>query len=212
MIKILYDCPHFTVAVKPAGFLSEEGEGSFPQLLAKQLQIPRLFPVHRLDRVVSGVMVYAKNAQTASFLSKENLLKKTYLAVIKGVGLPPEGQLADLLFKDSHKNKTFVVQTKRKGVREARLSYRVLQENLLKNVSLVQIVLHTGRSHQIRAQFAHRGHPVLGDGKYGGGDNAVKNIALFSHAVGFTLQEKDYAFYELPLAEYPWNLFTLQDF
>ncbi|MBR2616914.1 MAG: RNA pseudouridine synthase, partial [Clostridia bacterium] len=104
MIEILYDCPLFTVAVKPAGFLSEEGEGSFPALLKQELSLPRLYPVHRLDRVVSGVMVYAKTPQVAAELSKERALTKTYLTVVKGVGLPPEGELSDLLFKDSKKN------------------------------------------------------------------------------------------------------------
>lgn len=210
MIEILYDCPHFTVAVKPAGFLSEEGEGSFPDLLKKQLSLPRLHPVHRLDRVVSGVMVYAKTPQAAAELSKERALEKTYLTVVKGVGLPPKGELSDLLFKDSKKNKTFVVSAKRKGVREATLSYRVLEENLDKPLSFVFVTLQTGRSHQIRAQFSHRKHPVLGDGKYGGSDNAVKNIALFSHELAFTLFGKPYRFRALPQSEYPWNLFPLQ--
>ncbi len=210
MIKILYDCPHFTVAVKPAGFLSEEGEGSFPDLLKKQLSLPRLYPVHRLDRVVSGVMVYAKTPQAAAELSKEHALEKTYLTVVKGVGLPPVGELNDLLFKDSKNNKTYVVNAKRRGVREATLSYRVLEENLDKSVSLVFIALQTGRSHQIRAQFSHRKHPVLGDGKYGGGDNAVKNISLFSHELRFFAQGQRHHFSALPPNEYPWNLFLLQ--
>ncbi len=212
MIEILYDCPLFTVAVKPAGFLSEEGEGGFPDLLKKQLSLPRLYPVHRLDRVVSGVMVCAKTPQAAAELSKEHALEKTYLTVLKGVGLPPVGELNDLLFKDSKNNKTYVVNAKRKGVREATLSYRVLEENAEKGVSLVFVTLQTGRSHQIRAQFSHRKHPVLGDGKYGGSDNAVKNIALFSRGLRFFAQGKGYTFSALPPNEYPWNLFPLQNF
>jgi len=167
--------------------------------------------VHRLDRVVSGVMVYAKTQQAAAELSKENALTKTYIATLKGVGLPKEGELNDLLFKDSKKNKTYVVNAKRKGVREASLSYRVLGKNADKAVSLVLVTLKTGRSHQIRAQFSHRKHPVLGDGKYGGSDNAVKNIALFSHELSFSFQGKGYKFSVLPPNEYPWNLFPLQE-
>ena len=211
MIEVLYDCPHFTVAVKPCGVLSEEGEGSFPSLLKSQLPLPTLYPVHRLDRIVSGVMVYAKTKQAAAELSKENALSKTYLAVVKGVGLPTRDTLTDLLFKDAAKNKTYVVFSARKGVREASLSYEVLQENPTANATLLKITLHTGRSHQIRAQFSHRKHPVLGDGKYGGGDNAAKNIALFSQGIAFSFMGKDYHFTALPQDFYPWTLFPLNE-
>ncbi len=208
MIEILYDCPQFTVAVKPAGVLSEEGENTFPDLLAKQLLLPRLYTVHRLDRNVAGVMIYAKTSVAAALLSNENVLEKTYLAVVKGVGLPQTETLTDLLFKDSARNKTFVVTSLRKGVRTASLSYQLLQENKERCISLVKIRLFTGRSHQIRAQFSHRKHPVVGDGKYGGGDNAAKNIALFSHSLAFSLQGQEYCFFALPGEGYPWECFT----
>ena len=167
MIKILYEDNNIVFCVKPAGLSSEEG---LPAALREQLAC-EIYTLHRLDTPVGGVMVYAKNKETAAKISKKiagnSDFKKTYLAVCEGEPAEREGIMEDLLFKDSHKNKSFVVKKERKGVKKASLSYRVIAANEYKGkiCSLVSVELHTGRSHQIRVQFASRKHPLLGDGK-----------------------------------------------
>ena len=186
-MHVLFEGNGYIVAEKPAGLLSEAGGGgkeSFLDTLQEGLsadrgEIRNLFPVHRLDRAVGGVMVYATEKQTAARLSVPRAVQKYYLAVVKG---RPEncGTYRDFLYKDPKTNKTFPVKSPRKGVREAALRFQTLQTTADGAFSLVVIALETGRSHQIRAQFSSRKHPVVGDGKYGGGDNAAKNLALFS--------------------------------
>jgi 23S rRNA pseudouridine1911/1915/1917 synthase len=144
-----------------------------------------LFAVHRLDREVSGVMVYAKTPTAAAELSRQvadRSFKKEYLALVEGVPEEPSATLSDLLFKDSRKNKSFVVNRKRAGVKEAKLSYETVGDRDGK--SLVKIELHTGRTHQIRVQFSSRKMPVLGDGKYGSSVRE-KEIALASYRIKF---------------------------
>ncbi len=184
-MNVLFSDGHVTVCVKPVGVNSETG---LPGLLKKAGAGPALC-VHRLDTAVGGVMVYAKTPKTAAALSREIAaggMEKTYLAVCAGVPEPPEGEMCDLLFKDSRSNKSYVVRRERKGVRRARLEYALL-DTLGEGEaarSLVRVRLHTGRSHQIRVQFASRKMPLLGDGKYGsriGGE-----IALWSYRLSFT--------------------------
>ena len=144
-----------------------------------------VYPIHRLDRDVSGVMVYALTKKAAASLSKavaENALEKVYLAVVHGVPAEKSGVYTDLLFKDSKKNKSYVVARERKGVRRAELSYEVLESRGDK--TLVRVKLHTGRSHQIRVQFSSRKMPLFGDKKYGASDGE-RQIALFSHSLTF---------------------------
>ena len=188
MIDILFEDGDIIVCIKPAGYLSEssgESARSLPHALAAQQGVDELFTVHRLDREVSGVMVYAKSKAAAARLSAQvadRSFEKEYLAVIEGVPAEDEATLTDLLFKDSRKNKSFVVDRKRAGVKDASLSYKTLTKG--DGCALVCIKLHTGRTHQIRVQFASRKMPVLGDGKYGSSVRSSE-IALASCSIKF---------------------------
>ncbi len=161
-MEILFENQDMAVVEKPVGLDSEK---DMPQALLEQLG-GSFYPVHRLDLNVGGLMVYARNSKSAAALSRlvqNGSLIKEYVALVHGT--PEEnGQWTDYLFKDSRKNKVFVVKKQRSGVKEARLSYRRLTEG---EVSLVRIRLETGRSHQIRAQFSAHGFPLVGDHKYG---------------------------------------------
>ena len=184
MIEILYQDNDIIVCIKPAGLLSEgEGEDSLLTVLSAQCG-GQVFPVHRLDRGAAGLMVFARNSKAAAGLSRavqEKQLKKEYFARVSGVPAEKEGEMTDFLFKDSRKGKVFAVKRPRKGVREARLTYRVLWQD--DDSSLVRVALDTGRTHQIRVQFSSRGMPLWGDGKYG---SRVKGeLALFSCGLGF---------------------------
>ena len=167
-IEILYQDGALLACVKPAGVPSQGAEeDALPALLARQTG-GAVFPVHRLDQAASGLMVFARSRQAAAALSAavaEGRMEKEYFALLSGAPEPPEGRLEDLLFKDSRRGKVFPVKSLRKGVRPAALTYRLLQRQ--GEVSLVRTALETGRTHQIRVQFASRGMPLLGDGKYG---------------------------------------------
>ena len=187
-MEVLYTDKHFVVIVKPVGVDSEH---DVPALLGGEI-----YPIHRLDKNVGGVMVYARTKYAAAALSKavqEGAMVKEYVATVHGT--PPEsGDWTDLLFKDSSKNKVFVVKKERRGVKKARLEFRRLTAG---PQSLVRIRLHTGRSHPIRVQFASRGFPLVGDGKYGAKDNAPAPL-LYSCRITFPFGGKDYAFASLP--------------
>lgn len=185
-MKILYNDDYIVVCIKPTGMLSQadsNGEKSMITELSDMCGC-EIYPLHRLDKGVSGVMVYAKTKFAANVLSRdiaEHNFKKEYLAVVSG--LPEEkGEMVDLLFKDSRKNKSFVVKGMRKGVKSAKLEYERMKTDAEK--SLVRVLLHTGRTHQIRVQFASRKMPLLGDKKYGG-DASYNNIALLSYRLTF---------------------------
>ena len=187
MLEVLYSDRSIAVIVKPVGLLSEDGAAgeSVCPLIRETLGVSEVYPVHRLDRAVGGVMVYALTKKAAAALSAavaENKLQKVYLAAVHGTPEPREGEYIDLLFKDARKNKSYVVTRERKGVKRASLAYETL--DTVGGLSLVRITLHTGRSHQIRVQFSSRKMPLVGDGKYGAVDHA-KEIALFSHALTF---------------------------
>ena len=204
---ILYQDKDLIVCVKPRGISSEDG---MPRLLSEQLGTERIRCVHRLDTAVGGVMVFACNAQAAAKLSAQiaaRELQKTYLAV--AAGRPPEeaGTLRDLLFHDRAKNKSYPVKRMRAGVKEAELSYSLLDER--DGLSLLHICLQTGRSHQIRVQFASRGMPLVGDVKYGSSFRDCP-IALFSCALRFMhpVSGEQLSFSALPQDHlFPWNQF-----
>ena len=191
-MEILYSDKNIAVIVKPVGMDSEH---DVPAALVEQLG-GECYPIHRLDQNVGGVMVFARSKQTAAFLSKavqEGTMVKEYVAMVHGT--PPEtGDWSDLLFKDSTKNKVFVVKKERRGVKKARLEYKRLTEG---ETSLVRIRLHTGRSHQIRVQFASRGFPLVGDRKYGGKDNSPAPM-LFSCKLTFPYGKQTVEFEKLP--------------
>ncbi|MDD6064849.1 MAG: RNA pseudouridine synthase [Clostridiales bacterium] len=183
MIEILEQTPQMVLCVKPVGVRAQgEAEADLPALLKWQLGC-EIYPVHRLDQAVGGVMVFAKTAPAAAKLSQAiagGELQKEYLAVLERSPEQTEGELSDLLFHDRTKNKTYVVSRQRKGVKEAKLAYRVL--DVQNGLCLVRIRLYTGRTHQIRVQFASRGMPLVGDGKYGSRKNAA-SPALWSYAL-----------------------------
>lgn len=191
-LTILYEDASLVVCVKPVGVLSQadaQGGESMLTLLADHFratgETAMAYPIHRLDRNVGGVMVYGKTKTTAAALSaavQQNKLVKEYYAILRGVPEQNEGTLTDLLFKDSAKNKSYVVKRPRKGVKEAKLDYWVLNK-LPDGTTVVRIRLHTGRSHQIRVQFSSRGLPLVGDGKYGARDN--RELMLFSCRLTF---------------------------
>lgn len=187
-MQILFDDKNIVVIVKPVGMDSEH---EVPAALGGDL-----YPVHRLDKNVGGVMVYARTKAAAAALSKaiqDGTMVKEYVAMVHGT--PPEiGDWEDLLFKDSSKNKVFVVKKERKGVKKARLEYVRLNAG---ERSLVRIRLHTGRSHQIRVQFASRGFPLVGDGKYGAKDQVTAPM-LFSCRLTFPLNGRLHTYSALP--------------
>jgi 23S rRNA pseudouridine1911/1915/1917 synthase len=173
-IKILYCDRSVLVCHKPAGLLSEgDAKDSLPHLLQEQLSGEgesngAIFPVHRLDRETEGVMVFARTQKAAASLSRaitEQQLKKEYLAILCGIPQESAATLTDLLFFDRARNKSFVVNRERKGVKKASLDYTVWQTQA--PYSLLHVRLHTGRTHQIRVQFASRKLPLRGDRKYG---------------------------------------------
>ena len=211
-IEILLDDREMLVCVKPAGILSQSGkagEKTMVSLLEKQTG-GTVYPVHRLDREAGGVMVYTKTPEAAAALSREiqaGRMEKEYLAVLKGVPETPEGLLRDLLFHDRNRNKTYVVTRSRKGVREARLLYRTLEAK--DGLTLVQVRLLTGRTHQIRVQFSSRGTPLLGDGRYGGGGGP---LCLWSMALTLETGEGERRrFLRLPDALGPFAALSVPD-
>ena len=191
-MEILYSDRDIAVCVKPVGLNSE---ADVPAALKEELG-GEFFTVHRLDMNVGGVMVYARNAKAAAELSRAiqtGDMVKEYLAIVHGTPAD-SGLLEDLLWKDSSKNKVFVVKRERKGVKKASLEYKTLHQG---ENSLIRIRLHTGRSHQIRVQFASRGFPLLGDHKYGARDGFTAPY-LFSCKLTFPLKGKVLTFEAAP--------------
>lgn len=219
---ILYEDAQLCVCIKPAGVLSEGGTpGGMPALLAgyyrAQGRPDFVAGVHRLDRIVGGAMVFSRRRDVTGKLIAAvaaHEVTKEYLAVLCGRPDREEATLEDLLFHDSTKNKTYVVQRPRKGVREARLSYRVLASVEMPQGlrTLVRVQLYTGRTHQIRAQFSARGLPLLGDIRYGSRDPAC-DCALWSNRLCFAHPTRRAQVVDCvapPPDCYPWTLFPPQ--
>ena len=191
-MKILYSDSGLVSCIKPVGL---DSEMELPNALKEQLG-GEIFPIHRLDKNVGGVMVYARTKSAAAALSKavqEGSLVKEYVAMVHGT--PPEqGDWEDFLFKDSRKNKVFAVKKERKGVKYARLEFERMKAG---EMSLVHVRLHTGRSHQIRVQFASRVFPLVGDHKYGSRDE--KNAPmLFSCRITLPWKGESKVFEAMP--------------
>lgn len=190
MINVIRDNKNYVVCEKPAGFISEYSadiKRSLPAILSEQLGNIELFTVHRLDKEVSGIMVYAKNKQTAASFSQQiqdNRFQKEYIAIVNKIISPDTAELSNLLFHDKTKNKTYVVKKKRNGVKEAKLKYTLVSYDHTNDLSTLRIKLYTGRTHQIRVQLSFIGHPICGDRKYGS-EITVKPIRLHSFLLSF---------------------------
>ena len=192
-MEILYSDRDLAVCIKPVGL---DSEIQVPSVLKDQLG-GEIFTVHRLDKNVGGVMVYARTKAAAAKLSRaiqDGTMEKEYVALVHGT-TPESGDWTDLLWKDAKKNKVFVVKRQRGGVKEARLEFRTLRAG---ETSLVRIRLHTGRSHQIRVQFSSRGFPLLGDHKYGARDELTEP-RLFSCCIRFPWGKEIKQFEALPV-------------
>ena len=222
MLEILYKDRHVLAVIKPAGTPSQPDPSGAPDAmslasaaLAEQGEPDDLWLVHRLDRVVGGILVFARTKSAAGELSSlfaTHGAEKCYLAVTEGE--VPAGELCDLLYKDAAKGKSFVVARARAGVKEARLIAEPISvaDTESGRRSLTRVTLLTGRFHQIRAQLSSRGASIVGDGKYGSRDKGTRMPALYAYRLTFTLFGKKYELHTLPDTEaYPWSLFDLSE-
>lgn len=208
-MEILYQDNDIIVAIKPARVLSTDEPGGMPDLVREALGNPKadVRTVHRLDRVVSGLMVLARNATAASELSRqirEDIFQKEYLAVVHGRPENEEGTLTDLLLRNKARKMTMVVNTPEKGAQEAILDYKIL--NFTDIMSRILIDLKTGRTHQIRVQFASRGMPLVGERKYAVLEDDCE-IALWSYKLGFNHPTSGQwlSFAKEPPQAFPWT-------
>ena len=209
--QILHLDDSFVVCLKPARVLSTDEPGGMPELVRSALGDPNacVRTVHRLDRVVAGLMVLARTPQAASELSRQirsNEFGKEYQAVVHGTGLNSEGTLTDLLLRSKPERKTYVVQEMAKGVQEAILDYWTLAKS--DSMTKVRIRLRTGRTHQIRAQFSSRNSPLVGDRKYSLNQDPCE-IALWSCYLSFRhpVTGEPLEFSAHPPQEFPWTQF-----
>ena len=218
-LTIVYEDRSLLLCVKPVGVLSEDSENgaSMPRLLRQHYaalhQPGYIATVHRLDKITGGLMLFSRQkAATGKLIAAvaEHRVEKEYLAVLRGHPAEKEAELTDLLFRDAAKNKSYVVKRMRKGVREAKLSYRVLGET--NELTLVRVRLYTGRTHQIRVQFSARGLPLLGDIRYGSKD-ANCSAALWSYRLALThpVTGERIDVIQPPPKQYPWDLFDCDE-
>ena len=208
-MEIIYQDAEIAVCVKPPRVLSTDEPGGMPELVRQALDTNDIRTVHRLDRVVSGLMVLARSAESASELSRqirEGVFEKEYLAVLHGQPEQKDGELRDLLLRDKRERKTYIVAEPAKGVQEAILTYQV--QGQTEALAKVRIQLQTGRTHQIRAQFSGRDMPLVGDRKYSLREDNCE-IALWSYRLAFSHPKTGapMEFMLEPPADYPWTEF-----
>lgn len=223
-LNVIFEDNHIIVVEKPQNIPTQQddtGDISVLDIVKDYLKIKYKKPgkvfaglVHRLDRPVGGIMVFARTSKGASRLSatiRDREFGKKYLAVVRGDLYNEIGMMRDFLLKDKKNNKTKVVDIKTEGAKEAILDYEVLDKN--QDMSLVLINLRTGRSHQIRVQFSSRGAPLYGDVKYGIEENDWRgNIALWSNEISFPhpVSKENMIFKNFPPNEFPWNQFNIK--
>lgn len=194
-LNILYEDSHIIAVIKPFGVLSQPHESKpsiasdISRYISEKSGSGYVGVVHRLDVTTGGVMVFAKTPKSNAVMCdmvRERRIHKTYMTVVSGHLDEKAGELSDFLYHDKTKNKTFVVKKERKGVKSAKLSYEVLSSAFVGDdeLSLLKVRLFTGRTHQIRVQFASRRHPVVGDKKYGS-KISNKTIALWAYRLEF---------------------------
>ena len=215
-MELLYLDNSIALCVKPAGVLSTDAPGGAPELLRQALGDPAapVFTVHRLDRVVGGLLLLARSREAASALGRQVMdgrFQKAYLAVVHGAPETPEGTFTDLLRRDKRECKTYVADAPGRDAREAVSDYTLLQST--GGLSLLRVTLRTGRTHQIRAQFSHHGLPLLGDRKYGTLTDGETPIALWSARVAFfhpdTGAPMDFTL--PPPTAWPWTAFSREE-
>lgn len=219
-VKVLYEDNHIIVAIKPAGVLSQSDGSNGPDMLTiLKAYIKEKYGkpgevylglVHRLDRPVTGVMVFARTSKAASRLSEQirsRRVEKIYRCVVKGV-LDGSGHLENYISKDEASNTVTVSDTEKPGYKASYLDYEALSSK--DGLTMAEVKLGTGRSHQIRAQMAHAGYPLVGDQKYGYKDNKCKDIALEAYKLSFEHPVKrEFITFEAPIPScYPWSLFA----
>lgn len=218
-IQIIYEDNHLLVVEKPVNMLVQEDRSGDLDLLTALKNVIKirdkkpgnvfLALVHRLDRPVGGVMVFAKTSKAASRLSdviRRNKLDRKYLAVVRGTPNKKADKLVHYLKKDRRRNFVRAVSPKKQHAKKAILDYEVLETS--DNLSLLSVRLHTGRSHQIRVQLAEIGLPIVGDQRYGQEKNHGQQIALWAHQLTFphTTSQENMTFTAAPPKEHPWNL------
>ncbi len=219
-VKVLYEDNHIIVAIKPAGVLSQSDGTAAPDMLTilkayikEEYSKPGevyLGLVHRLDRPVSGVMVFARTSKAASRLSEQirtRKVEKIYRCVVNGV-LEGGGRLENFISKDEKTNTVTVIDNEKPGFKASYLDYRALATK--DGLTMTEVKLGTGRSHQIRAQMAHFGYPLIGDQKYGDKDKRCKDIALEAYKLSFEHPVKrEFITFEAPVPDgFPWSLFA----
>lgn len=208
-MELLYTDARIVVCLKPAGVLSTDEPGGMPELLRAQLGTPCIRTVHRLDAATGGVMVFARSAAAASILSgqvRDHRFRKIYLAVVRGD--PGQGGIwRDMLGRDPVRRVTYIAREPGKDVRPAELSYETLA--VREGLSLVRVTLHTGRTHQIRVQFASRGLPLAGDRKYGIPEDGTVPLALWAYRLSFAHPQtgQEMSFTCPPPETEPWTRF-----
>lgn len=222
-MDIVFKNKKIVIVKKPVGVPTQSdtsGDSDLMSILSEELgsngEPSELWLVHRLDRVVGGLVAFARTKRAAAQLSEivgGKGMRKEYLAVVEGDA--DGGVMEDYIFKDAAKGKAFVVSGERRGAKRASLEYEVIAKCETERGirSLVRIRLHTGRFHQIRVQFASRGMSLSGDGKYGSHDNRARTPALFAARLGFSLDGEEVSASALPpIDEYPWSLFEKECF
>ena len=218
MIEIISKTKDYVIIYKPQGIPSQsdpsgdkDAMSMCSQMLRQMGESDALYLIHRLDRVVGGLIVFARNKKSAATLSSlvaEHNITKEYFAVVEGRA--EGGVMRDYIYKDATLGKAFVTDRKRSGVKEAELEYTTLDTVSIDNreISLVKVRLKTGRFHQIRAQFSSRKMPLIGDKKYGSRDFKAKLPSLFATRLAFDFNGNAVSESKLPdLSEYPWSLF-----
>jgi 23S rRNA pseudouridine1911/1915/1917 synthase len=221
MVSIIYEDNHLLIVEKPQNIPVQKDESKDEDLQSKlKFYLKQKYNkpgnvflglVHRLDRPVGGVMVFAKTSKAASRLSeqlRQNLIKKTYMTIVDGVLDKKEGHLEDFLLKNREKNVVKVVDKNIKGAKKASLFFHKIRS--VKNYTLLKVVLETGRSHQIRVQFANLGFPIVGDQKYGKNNNKKVQIALHSYELSFlhpTTKQLLVFTSDFSKNKFPWTMF-----
>ena len=224
-LKVIYEDNHIIVVEKKPNIPSQADKTEDIDMLSivknyikEKYQKPGnvyLGLIHRLDRPVGGIMIFAKTSKAASRLSnavREKVFKKKYLAVVDGKLDKKEGVLEDYLYKDERNNISKVVKKEKKNAKYAKLEYKVLKYNKIKDLSLLEINLHTGRHHQIRVQLSNMGHSIFGDQKYGTRGRG-KQIALWAYELTIihpTTKEK-MTFTDMPEAVGTWSILKYEE-